>query len=189
MRTWKKRTIAMTALMSISAAAMGATSSPLSRQDISFLKDASELGRAEIQEASLATSRGTTDSIRQFANRMITDHSANNNQLTQIAGQYNVRIPMSLNRTHSADRTALSTMYGNQFDTQYLRNQVKDHQRALTVFQQEASSGQNADVRNLASQTVPTIQDHLRMAQDLLKSSEGNMYLHRQIPHRHGFRW
>ena len=42
---------------------------------------------------------------------------------------------------------------------------VQDHQKAIDLFQQEAKSGKDADLKGFAKATLPTLQQHLDLAQ------------------------
>ncbi len=60
----------------------------------------------------------------------------------------------------------LSKLSGAAFDREYMDNMVKDHQKAVKEFQKEADKAKDADVRNFAAKTLPTLQEHLQMAQN-----------------------
>lgn len=56
-------------------------------------------------------------------------------------------------------------MSGDAFDKAYMADMVKDHKKDIADFQKESSNGQDSDVKQFASQTLPTLQDHLKQAQ------------------------
>ena len=60
----------------------------------------------------------------------------------------------------------LQELKGTEFDTAYMKHMVKDHKEDIAEFQKEAENGDDADIKNFASKTLPTLQEHLRMAQD-----------------------
>jgi putative membrane protein len=59
----------------------------------------------------------------------------------------------------------LSKLHGAAFDKAYMRDMVADHKKDIADFQKEANSGQDPDVKNWASTTLPTLQQHLQLAQ------------------------
>jgi predicted outer membrane protein len=62
----------------------------------------------------------------------------------------------------------LKPLKGKQFDEMYITKVgVEGHQKAVEVFQKEAREGQNADLKKAAQKALPTIQQHLKTAQEL----------------------
>ena len=41
---------------------------------------------------------------------------------------------------------------------------LKDHQADVSAFEKEAESGQNPELKNFASTTLPTLKEHMGMA-------------------------
>jgi putative membrane protein len=68
---------------------------------------------------------------------------------------------------HRATMNRLEKLSGNAFDRAYMAEMVKDHQKTVALFQREATGGKDPDLRSWASKTVPHLQEHLRMAQDI----------------------
>ncbi len=58
-----------------------------------------------------------------------------------------------------------------EFDKSYISSTVKDHEDDIAAFQKEANNGGDADVKALASKALPTLQGHLRMAQNIARES------------------
>ena len=48
-----------------------------------------------------------------------------------------------------------------------MRDMVRDHKKDVAAFQSESTSGRDAAVKNFASQTLPTLQDHLKEAESI----------------------
>jgi putative membrane protein len=75
-------------------------------------------------------------------------------------------LPTSINAKDQALKDKLSGLSGADFDKTYMQAMVKDHQKDINEFQKEANNGSNADLKAFAAQTLPTLQEHLRMAQE-----------------------
>jgi putative membrane protein len=67
----------------------------------------------------------------------------------------------------------LSKLAGAAFDVAYMRDMVKDHTSDISEFQQEAKSGTDEKLKSFASDTLPTLQDHLKQAQQIRASQGG----------------
>jgi len=72
-----------------------------------------------------------------------------------------------------AERENLSTMDPGQFDAEYMRAQVVDHQKTVQLFQWVIAAGENADLQRLATDMLPTILHHLQMAQAIVGKLTG----------------
>ncbi len=135
--------------------------------DTVFVKKAAEGGLAEVELGKLATEKASSDDVKQFGQRMVDDHSKANDQLKQVASQKNLTLPTDLNAKDKAQKDRLSKLSGKAFDRAYMRSMVMDHTKDVAEFKKEANSGADPDVKNFASQTLPTLQDHLKSARDV----------------------
>jgi putative membrane protein len=142
-------------------------SAALSSADREFAMKAASGGMAEVQAAQLAEQRATSPQIKQFAQRMITDHSAANTELQQIAKQANIALPSQPTGKDAAEGQKLRGLNGRAFDQAYAQGQQRDHQETVELFQKEASSGQDPALKAFAQKTLPILQQHLQMAEAL----------------------
>ena len=138
--------------------------------DSDFAKDAARGGMAEVKLGQLAQDKGTSDAVKEFGKRMVDDHSAANDKLKSIAQQESVNLPTDLSKKDQATYDKLSKLAGDAFDRAYARDMVKDHQDDIAVFRQEASNGQDPQIKSFASDTLPTLQDHLKMAREMMRN-------------------
>jgi len=145
-------------------------SAALSQGDQTFVDKAATGGLAEVQTAQLAQQRAGSPQVKQFASKMITDHTQANGELQQIAEQKKLTLPSQPGREHVATEQKLRGLNGSAFDQAYAQEEVRDHQEDVALFQREASSGQDPDLKAFAQKTLPTLQRHLQMAQGLTSS-------------------
>ena len=95
---------------------------------------------------------------------MITDHTANNKQLADLATQKGLTVPTAPDAKDQKQLDKLQSLEGKKFDRVYLKTQVHDHEKVLKLLQTEASDGADPDIKAFAQQTIPTVQKHLDMA-------------------------
>jgi putative membrane protein len=153
---------------------MAATSTAkLSKSDRSFVMTAASAGLAEVQAAQLAEQKTQDPTVKEFAQKMITDHTANNQQLASLAAQKGITVPTAPDAKDQKQIDALSKLDGAKFDHTYLKDQVRDHETVLKLMQKEASSGRDPDLKSFARTTTPIIQQHLDMAKQDVSSSAG----------------
>ncbi|WP_138501821.1 DUF4142 domain-containing protein [Nostoc sp. PA-18-2419] len=139
-----------------------------SSSDKQFMTEAAQGGLAEVQLGQLALKRGTSNAVKQYAQRMIKDHTPVNNQLKQLAKKKGVTLPTKLDSTNQQVNQRLSKLSGTNFDRDYLNQMLQDHQKDVSAFQTEAQQGQDPDVKAFAAQKLPTLQEHLQQVSSLV---------------------
>jgi putative membrane protein len=138
--------------------------------DRTFLVTASSGGAAEVDLAKLAEQNSGDGAVKTFARRMVQDHTEGNEELSKQADAVKIQLAKP-DAEQKQVREGLAALQGPEFDIEYLRVQVQDHQRAAQLFEYEIGSGQDAAIQRLASKLLPTILIHLQMARDLLARS------------------
>lgn len=128
------------------------------------------MGLAEVQLSQLALQRASSEQIRSFAQQMVTDHTATNQELTQLAASKNITLPTDTDAKHRAVAEKLGGMSGTDFDKAYMKQMVKDHEDAVKLFQKQSDRGTDADAKAFAAKTLPALQNHLQTARTLYDS-------------------
>ena len=139
----------------------------LSAADRNFMMKAARGGKAEVELGQLAQQEASSPEVKEFGERMVTDHSEANDKLKQVAAQEGVNLPDTLNVKDTATKSRLEKLSGAAFDRAYMQDMVKDHTQDVAEFQKEAKNGNNPEVKSFASQTVPTLEQHLKKAKDI----------------------
>jgi putative membrane protein len=153
---------------------MGGIAMALSSMDRKFMMDAAAGGMAEVAMARLATERASSDAVKQYAQHMIDDHTKANEELMQLAGTKGVTLPTGPDAKHQAMMAKMQGLSGAAFDHEYLKNAgVKDHEKMEKLFQKESGGAKDADTKAFAAKTLPTVQEHLRMAREMSGSMMG----------------
>ena len=155
------------ALFAIAACAAGTAFAAPSASDTDFVKKAGQAGMAEVAAGRMAESSGQSPSVKTFGQRMVTDHSKAGDELKSVASKGGISVPTSPSSEQKATAQKLAKMKGADFDKAYAKQMVSDHEEAVALFQKEASSGTDPDLKAFAQKTLPTLQEHLKMAQAL----------------------
>ena len=162
----------------VKSAAQAQTTPTLSTTDATFINTASQAGVEEIKFAQLAETQSHSARVKKFAMQMVTDHTAANEKLTALAQQKGITPTTTTDTAHDQMYTQLQGEHGRTFDRDYLAGQIKDHQMVADAMQTEIQSGTDADVKSFAQMTLPTIQQHLEMAQALATPATGMHHHH-----------
>jgi putative membrane protein len=138
----------------------------LSAQDRDFVMRASQSGMAEVQASQLAVSQAATGEARSFAQRMVRDHTATNDELMRLVRAKGMEVPAALDAAHQAQLDALRARTGSDFDRAYLQDMgVRAHQDAITLYENQARNGSDPDLRAFAARTLNALRDHMAMAE------------------------
>jgi putative membrane protein len=135
--------------------------------DRMFVENALKGGMAEVQLGQLALQKSSNDDVKQFAQRMIDDHTKLGDQMKPIAQQIGVKIPDAPSKKDQATLAKLRALNGDAFDKAYVKDMVKDHKADLDDFKMEAQNGSNPQVKDAASQGSQIISQHLQMIEQI----------------------
>lgn len=131
-----------------------------------FVTQAASGGMYEVQSSQLVLEEGEAPAeVSEFAQRMVQDHTQANQQLTTLAQQQDLEVPAELRPEHQQMIDEL-TGAENQAET-YVQQQVTAHEQTIELFQQFAEQGDSPELQQFAEQKLPTLQEHLQMAQSL----------------------
>ena len=162
-----KQRFARAALAASLMASLGALAAQatLDRSDARFMQKAAAAGRAEVELGKLAQQKAMREEVKEFANRMVEDHGKAGDALEKIASANNVQLPANVDKKTRKEMDKLSKLIGGDFDRAYMKRMVKDHEEAVEDFRKEAKSKQDTEARAFAKSTLPTLEEHLAMAQ------------------------
>jgi putative membrane protein len=142
----------------------------LSAADHKFARDAAAGGAAEVEMGKMASEKASNDKVKQFGQRMVTDHGKAGEELKTLAAGKNITIPDGPDAKSKAVMARMSKLSGAAFDKAYMQDMVKDHEKDVAEFQKEADSGSDSDLKKWAATTLPVLQEHLRMAKEALSA-------------------
>ena len=148
----------------------GGDSMRTSSADHMFMMEAAQGGMAEVALGQLASEKASNDRVKQFGQRMVADHGKANDELKSLAQTKSISIPADVDAKHKATQDRLSKLSGAAFDRAYIQEMVADHEKDVADFRKEANSGSDSDVKAWAAKTLPTLEEHNKMVQDISSS-------------------
>jgi len=141
--------------------------------DQEFVLKASAGGLAEGNLGAIAVKQASDPAVKKFAQHMVSDHDKANKELIDLSNKKKLRVAPRMDAEHDALSAKLLKLTGADFDREYMAGQVKDHKDTVALFESEAKSGKDEDVKKWAEKTLPIIRDHLKMAQDVQGKLKG----------------
>ncbi len=122
----------------------------------------------EIQSSKLAQQKGDADS-KKFASKMVKDHSKTTSELKSMLqkGKVQAQLPAGLDAQHQQKLDQLKSASSAEFNRMYDEAQKQGHQDAVNLFQSYAQNGDNAELKRWAQKTLPHLQEHLKLTNNL----------------------
>jgi putative membrane protein len=139
----------------------------MSKGDMKFAKEAALGGMTEVSASQLAVDKAVDPDVKAFGQHMIDDHSKANDELKALAQKKSMSIPMALDSSHQKTIDKLTSQTGTDFDKAYVKQMVSDHKDTVALFEKESQKGDDPDLKMWAAKTLPTLQAHLSMIEDI----------------------
>jgi len=136
-------------------------------QDRTFAETVAVANKFEVEAAGVAQQNSKQPTVQQFAQQMITDHTAAGQQLETLASGNSIQLPQQLDKSHADKLAELRSKSGTDFDRDYAATMVEGHKKVVSLFEEEANHGRQPDILQFARNTLPTIQHHLEMAESM----------------------
>ncbi len=146
----------------------GANSGAMGRADHKMLSDIAQANMAEIDTARLAQSKSQNEQVKNFAQKMIDDHTKALQEVQQLAQAKGVTLPTETDRAHQKAAQKLGALSGDAFDRRYMdQSGMADHKQTHTLLQRTQSRASDPDLKALAARLQPTVEQHLASTQQL----------------------
>ena len=145
----------------------------MSSQDRDFIMDAAMGGMMEVELGRMAAQQGSSDAVKQFGQRMVDDHSKANEELTSLASSKGITLATTMDEKQHKDMMKLQAMTGADFDRAYSKMMLSDHKKDVSEFEKQSMKGTDPDLKAFASKTLPTLKEHLQMANALPANQSG----------------
>lgn len=171
MNTWLTAFGAALALVAVNAGA--ANAGPTDAQIAHIVVTANQV---DIDAGKLAQSHAHSQEVRDFGQRMVTDHSGVNKSAQALVARLHVTpepndTSKSLQKGGDQNLAALKKLSGAAFDKAYVDHEVTYHQAVLDAMDQTLiPSAQNAELKALLVKVRPAFVAHLEHAKELQAS-------------------
>lgn len=135
--------------------------------DTQFMKKAAESDAEEIQLGQLAQEKSSNPQVKSFGERMIKDHSNNDNELKALAHSQHISLPVGLLPKAKNEANGLSQLSGTKFDDAYMTYMVQEHTKDVNKFKHMAAMASDPTVKDFAKNSLPVLESHLREAKQI----------------------
>lgn len=150
------------------ALCIGASQTRISEDDVTFVRITAQGGMAEVALGQLAQIHAFNVRVKQFGRQMETDHTKFSDDLKGLAASKGIHLPDNIEANAEITKARLSRLEGALFDRAYMEEMVAEHLQDIDAFQKEAERGTDPDIKLFSSRALPALQQHLKLAQDVL---------------------
>lgn len=168
-----KRAVSVTmafVFLAVFTTALYAATAKIPAADKKFAEKATMDGLYEVAAGKLAAEKATSPDVKKFGQRMVDDHSKANDELTKIVTDKGMQAPADMGSKNKSKMDKLSKLSAADFDKSYVKMMVGDHKTDVAAFKKEADKGKDPEIKAFAGKTLPTLQEHLKMAEDAQKN-------------------
>lgn len=156
------------------AGATGSGTAKLSAADKKAMMDMAVANMAEVETGKLALSKSQNAEVKTFAQQMVDDHGKALSELQTLAQTKGVTLPTELDAKHKAMASKLEKLSGDAFDKAYMKQAgLQDHKATHAKLQKISKNAKDADVKAAADKTLPTVEQHLKAAQQMSMAKSG----------------
>lgn len=134
-----------------------------------FVDFAAQTDMTEAHLGQLAQENAKSQEVKDYANMLVTDHTADYNKLTAVATKAGLTVPKGLDAKHEKMVAPFEKLKGAAFDTRFIHEMISGHESALAAYNKESRDGENADLKAYATDDLPVLEKHESGAKDLTK--------------------
>ena len=159
-----KKTVLLLCLLPTAYCLSGQSMKP---KDAQFVTNASKASLFEIKLGELSIAKAFSDSVKILGRQIIVDHTKANDDLKTMAVSRNITLATELDAEAQMHWNELSAKSGADFDKTFVDMMISCHQKDISLFKEETNSGSDKEVKSWAAITLPVLEHHLLMSQDL----------------------
>jgi putative membrane protein len=162
------------AIASIPALAQKKAAEKGAMSDQQFVDFAAQTDMVEANLGQQAANVAESQPVKDYAQMLVSDHTNDFHQLSDIAKQANLTMPSAIDAEHNkAMITPFEKLKGAAFDHRYAQEMVTGHTKAIAIYKKEAEDAQNPALKSYAQQALPVLEKHLDGAKNLGKAKAG----------------
>lgn len=139
------------------------------KSDAAFLSMAAQADMTAAHLGKMAQDRGAENPVKDFGKTLVTDHTDDYHQLTELSNKIGEAIPKAIDKSNDHEIATLNRAHGKTFDREFLARETSEHEKLLKAFKEEAKNGKNPEVRAYANKALPVLERHMHEAEDLVK--------------------
>jgi putative membrane protein len=150
-----------------------ASSSQAQLSDEQFVSQMMMSNMAEVELGKLGSEKATNSELKSFAQRLVQDHGQALEELKIVARKKNITIPSEMDAEHKATYDKLAALSGAAFDREFAETMVDAHRKSVEKLTAHLANAKDQDVRAWVSKVLPTVREHLKIAEQVRSKAVG----------------
>lgn len=142
--------------------------------DQGFLNEAASGGMMEVELGRYAQENAVNPRVKNFGAMMVRDHSKANEELKSLASSKSLTLPSAMDDKHMKMVNDLKGKTGADFDKEYMKEMVNDHEKDVDEFRKQSENANDADIKAFAAKTLPVLQTHQDSAKAIRDALDNN---------------
>jgi putative membrane protein len=147
--------------------------------DSQVLMKLHHIDKEEIEVGQIAQKNGSTRDVKDFGATLVRDHTKADQDVKTLASKVNVDLEAKkADAKHQEKQQVmqnkidqLKKMSGKDFDRAFAQMMVNGHRQAIEMVKDARGTVQNAELKSLLDQLLPTLQKHEDIANDILNKA------------------
>lgn len=135
--------------------------------DRKFIREAIADNVLEVRMAQLAEKNSTDSQVKQYAQRVLSDHTVMQNQWIALASRNGMTVNPGMGARHKKKADRLENLSGREFDRAYMTTEIQSLQDYVEYFGKEGRATRSGQVRDLAANDLRSLELHLNEAKDV----------------------
>lgn len=164
MKRHSVRAVLFFLLVAGSIGGVWAAETSLAPKEKKFLTESASGGLMEVQLGQMAQQKAQARDVKNFGNRMLTDHAKANDELKKLIDRKDASLPVALAPRHKKTVDKFSQLTGADFDKKYMNEMVKDHAEDVATFKKAGQAAIDQDLKSWIEKTLPVLEQHLEQA-------------------------
>lgn len=135
--------------------------------DREFVAHMAKGGHAEVKLGELSEKRAANPRVKEFAARMVRNHTDGNKKLADAARNLKVAVVAGFDAESRKMYMDLSKLQGDAFDRQYMKMMVEDHEKDVAMVEEFEKKAMDPQIKKFCEDVLPTLREHLKLAKEL----------------------
>jgi putative membrane protein len=117
----------------------------------------------------LAQRSGQANEVRQFGQRLVSDHRQAQERLRAVAREMDITLPVALPEKYAERLQELQQLSGQEFDREFAKDMVKGHRMHVAMYQKAEEKVERDEVKQYLQTTLPTLREHMKAAETMAR--------------------
>jgi putative membrane protein len=157
----------ITLLSTLAILPLASYAAEITQQDKELANKLAQGSISEVQIGKMVKDKASDPAVKDFANRMVEDHSKMDQQIRHWASLNGIKLPTTPSADGQELKDRLAKESGKSYDQEYIRSMLADHKKDISGLQHFMTSHPDTSLKSVVTQTLPILENHIRVAENV----------------------